>query len=194
MRQREAAVPVKLLTVRSLKIEMGTPLRPDTVEFVFHESDSASSFGIWSNLLLVYGDGPPRAPNVSLFDASVRKLTERHPSGAAVLVVVQPNSTPTSDGRDALIAMFKAHRRTVSFAFVLESSGFATAAQRAMLSAILFVTPYRDRIHVAGSLESGLHWLATRTENKGPQPWKLPSIQAAVREFCAQQSAQRKSA
>jgi hypothetical protein len=172
---------------------MPLPPRP-VAEFTLCGSDSASCYGAFDNLVVVLGGGPPSASNVQLFSTVVKGLAAKYPKGAGVLLAVQSDSTPTPDGRDALLAMFRDVRNCVSSAFVLESSGFATAAQRAIITAMLLVTPFRDSIRIERSFEAGARWLSARVPSSTGQPWDEASLVRAARAFCQLRIAHRRSA
>ena len=172
---------------------MPSQLRP-VAEFVLCGSDSASCYGIFDNLVVVLGGAPPNAANVQLFSSIVKGLAAKYPKGAGILIAVQPDSTPTPDGREALLAMFREVRSSVSSAFVLESSGFATAAQRAIITAMLLVTPFRDSIRIERSVEAGAGWLSARVPSSTGQAWDEASLARAARAFCQLRTAHRRSA
>lgn len=159
------------------------------IEFALRESDSASSYGEFANLLLTYGHGPPNATNASRFAALVSELSERYPRGAGVLVVVESDSSPTPDGREALLAAFRALRGKVSFAFVIQSETFAAAAQRAIIKTLLFVTRYRDCIRLEQSVESGARWLCARVKPGDGRHWDVCAVQRAAHAFCVERAA-----
>ncbi len=163
--------------------------QPATVEFVLRESDSASSYAVFENLLLTFGHGPPTATNAKLFSSLVTDLAAKYPRGAGVFVFVQCDSSPTPDGRDALLAAFRALHGVVSFAFVVESQSLAATAQRAIIRTLLFASRFRDSIRMETSTESAIRWLCARVKPGNGKTWDVPAIQRAAMEFCSQQSA-----
>lgn len=163
--------------------------QPATVEFVLTESDSASCYGVFENLLLTFGHGPPNAMNAKRFSSLVTDLAAKYPRGAGVFVFVQCDSSPTPDGRDALLAAFRALHGVVSFAFVVESQSFAATAQRAIIRTLLFASRFRDSIRMEPSTESAIRWLCARVKPSEGKTWDVPAIQRAALEFCSRQSA-----
>lgn len=156
-------------------------------EFATCERDSASCYGVFENILIIFGHGPPDATNAKLFSALVTDLAQRYPRGAGVLVVVQTGSSPTPDGREALLAAFRALHGAVSFSFVLESDSFAAVAQRAIIKTFLFVTRYRDCIRIEPNVEAAARWLCARVKPANGKTWDVPAVQQAARAFCSQQ-------
>lgn len=159
------------------------------VEFVVGERDSASCYGIFENLLLTFGHGPPNATNAKRFSARVTDLAAKYPRGAGVFVFVQCESSPTPDGRDALLEAFRSLHGVVSFVFVIESQSFAAAAQRAIIRTLLFASRYRDSIRIETSVESAIRWLCARVKPSNGKTWDVPAIQRAALEFCAREAA-----
>lgn len=150
----------------------------------FKMRDSSSSYGQLGSLLVVYGYERPTASVAMSYRQCIVELIKRHPEGG-MLTVIEDTSTPHVEARNVLIKLFKELGPKLNRAsFVIRSSGFAAATQRAMISTMLLATGHKDRFHMSGSVEQGANWLLERV----PDPSQPNSARLnAILSFCDEQ-------
>jgi hypothetical protein len=138
------------------------------------------------------GRKPPDAAAARDYRDMLEHVVAQNPRGVGMITVVESSSTPTPDGRDAMIRMFKdlwPHLKAA--AFVLEARGFAAATQRSVLSAFLLGSGLRQRLQIFPSIESAVPWLAGAlvSADASPQPGLSTShlsemMARVVHKFC----------
>lgn len=122
--------------------------------------NSAATNGYWRNLGISVGRNPPDAEAARDYRAMLQSLNENNPGGVGMITIVLSSSTPTPEGRDMMIRMYKDSWPNLrAAAFVLEARGFAAATQRGMLSALVMASRLKQ-IKIFDSIDSACPWLA----------------------------------
>ena len=150
-------------------------------------NNHAAANGVWRNVGIAFGRGAPDAAVAKDYRALLEQLIKSNPQGVGLITVIQPNSTPTPDGRDAMVKMFRDLWPNIrGAAFVVEARGFAAATQRSVLSAFLMATRLNARLKIFDSIESAAPWLASVLVDAGKVPSTELSLALfeAVTEFC----------
>ena len=155
-------------------------------QLTFLHRDSVSSYATAPGLVVCFGRNAPSGSDVAPFVKSVEQGIEQNPGGAALIIVVNDTSTPEPSARQGMKRVFPALLdKLVGTAFVLRSRGFASAAQRAVITAILLATGNRKKLMVTSEIKEAIEWAQERLPASAVA--RAPSPELMAREidtFC----------
>jgi hypothetical protein len=125
-------------------------------------SDSSMTFASWLNLLVLCSRAPEMDATFALVEQNIATLIRRHPRGVALLMVVLHHERAPDEYAQRAIAILKRFRpQILGAATVLEASGFAAAAQRALGTSIIGLTGMGRVLGVFNRLEAGTEFVAS---------------------------------
>jgi hypothetical protein len=111
----------------------------DSAEVLPSGSDVA--FGAWLNLLLIVSMQAETERAFDVTEQHMKALLRRHPRGLGVLLVMTHDQRPPDYYSDRSLQILRRFRpQLLKVAIVLESQGFAAAAQRAVARTIILVS------------------------------------------------------
>ena len=124
-------------------------------------SNHAAVNGCWRNLGIGFGRNPPDASAAIDYRATLEHVVQQNRGRVGLLTIIEADSTPTPEGRDIMVKMFRElWQHLAGAAFVVRGQGFAAATQRSILSAFLMASGLRSRLRIYSSLEDAVPWLA----------------------------------
>ena len=125
-------------------------------------SNFAAANGYWRNVVICLGRKSPTAVEAKDYLAAIEYVIANSEGPIGIITVIQEASTPTPEGRDALIRAFREMwPRITCAAFVIQGRGFSAAAQRAILSGFTMITGLNSRMRIVNTIEAATSWMAS---------------------------------
>ena len=103
------------------------------------------------------------APTFALAETNLSGLLRKHPRGVGIILIVQHPQKPPDQYFERATGLLKRYRpQLLCAAVVIESQGFAAAAQRSLGAMILTAAGMQQRNAIFAKLDLACGWLAER--------------------------------